>query len=262
MQKSIDSPRAVLCGDRELYLFTVELKDEPGALVQVLSVIASYGLNIVNIYSTQSNYEETRKTIEINFSIDFTGKNVSVEQIAKSINMLNVVVETKVFAKQLPNILVDENHYPLVVLGDRAIIFREPSYTALFQGIRRQLGTAGEALLYHIGFNIGKGSGARLKKILQGRYHLLDSYLKYWMIVHSAARITDVNIDFNTKKAVIRVEDNYECRAGMNYGKPYSHLFRASIAGILNEIVGIETLVETKCIAAGDPYCEFKTPEE
>ncbi|MCS7110537.1 MAG: hypothetical protein NZ956_03600 [Candidatus Caldarchaeum sp.] len=262
MENRVDSPRAILCGERELYHFVVELKDEPGALVQVLSVFASYGLNLVNLYTTESNYEARRETTEVNLFVDFTGTRFSPEQVVKSLSLLNVVKQARYYGKQLPNMIVDGIHFPTTIMGERIIIYREYSYTSLIHGIRRQLGTGGEALLYHIGYNIGKGSGVRLKKLLQGRYDLVGEYLKYWMLIHSAARITEIKIDIDKKKVLIRAEDNYECKTGLNHGKPFSHLFRGNLAGILEEILGIRTLVETKCIAAGDPYCEFVTPEE
>ncbi|MCS6783948.1 MAG: hypothetical protein RMI43_03540 [Candidatus Caldarchaeum sp.] len=261
MSKAIDSPRALLCGDREIYFFMVELKNEPGALMQVLSVFASYGINLINLYTTSPTVETDKETVETNLAADFTNKPYSPEQISKSLNLLPVVKETRYFGKQLPNMVVDEVHFPLKLLGERVIIYRETSYTALIHGIRRQLGTAGEALLYHVGYNIGKGSGQRLKTIIEGRLDMLPKYLRYWMLLHNAARLTDIHIDFENKKALIRAEDNYECATGRNYGKPFSQLFRGNLAGILNEVLGIETLVETKCIAAGESYCEFTTPK-
>ncbi len=39
-----------------------------------------------------------------------------------------------------------------------------------------------------------------------------------------------------------------------------SHYFRGMISGFVSKIAGKDLVfVETKCIAKGDPYCEFKT---
>lgn len=257
VRSPIDSPRAIYCGDRELYLFSVELVDRPGSLAEVLAVFATYGVNIVNIYTTQSIYTDTSSTVEANIAADLTGKNVSSEQLAKSINLLNSVKRVTVVSKQLPNILVDELHFPLRVVGDRAVIYRDGAYGEMIHAIRRQLGTAGEALLYHVGFNIGKGAWKKIKEICGEKMHLLPKYIQYWNLVHSAARIIHIEIDFEKKDFLIRAESVYECEVGRGHGKPFSNIFRGSLAGILNEVLGVETVVETKCIAAGDPYCEF-----
>lgn len=257
MLKSIDSPRAIFCGDSELYLITVELEDKPGTLLEVLAVLASYGLNLVSIYSTETRYARDRGPVEVNLIVDLTDKRVSIEQLVKSISLLNVVKDVKYISKQLPNMLVDEIHFPLLVMGDRAVIYREGAYREMILGIRRQLGTAGEALLYHIGYNIGKGAWEKIKQVCGEKYEFLPLYVKYWMLVHGAANVLEAKIDIAKKDFLIRAENVYECVVGLGYGKPFSNLFRGSLAGLLHEVLNIETVVETKCIAAGDPYCEF-----
>ncbi|MEM0349047.1 MAG: ACT domain-containing protein [Candidatus Caldarchaeum sp.] len=257
VQKPFDSPRVIYCGDRELYLFSVELVDRPGALAEAVAIFSTYGINIVSVYTTETNYREDRPTVEVNIVVDLTGKNVSAEQLAKSLNLLTSVKRVTIVSKQLPNILVDELHFPLRVAGDRAVIYRDGAYGEMIQALRRQLGAAGEALLYHVGLNIGKGAWKKIKEICGEKLHLLPKYIQYWNLIHSAARITHIEIDFEKKDFLIRAESVYECEIGRGHGKPFSNIFRGSLAGMLQETLGVETVVETKCIAAGDPYCEF-----
>ncbi len=237
-------------------MFHVKLADIPGALLNVATVFYSYGLNVVSIYTTESSYGD-RQEVEINFVVDFTGKRVSPEQIAKSLNLETVVKQVVFYGKQLPNMIVDEKHFPLMVMGERAIIFRETTYKGLILGLRKQLGAAGEALLYHIGLNNGKGTWAALKNLTGGKVELLPQYLKYWMIVVGASVVKEIIIDMEKKRALVRVENNYECELGRGVGKPFSNFHRGIFVGIFSELLGSETSVETKCIAAGDPYCEF-----
>jgi predicted hydrocarbon binding protein len=171
---------------------------------------------------------------------------------------LETVVKQVVFyGKQLPNMIVDEKHFPLIVMGERAIIFRETTYKGLILGLRKQLGAAGEALLYHIGLNNGKGTWNALKNLIGGKVELLPQYLKYWMFVVGASVVKEVVINMEKKRAVVRVENSYECELGRGAGKPFSNFHRGVYAGIFSELLGSERSVETKCIAAGDPYCEF-----
>ncbi|MEM4382494.1 MAG: V4R domain-containing protein [Candidatus Caldarchaeum sp.] len=261
MASPIDSPRAVLCGDHELFLFNVRLSDVPGALLQVLSVFASYGVNVVSVYTTTTDYSQERQWVEVNVIVDLTGKNVSAEQLAKSLNILTVVKDVSFIGKQLPNMLVDELHFPLKLIGDRAIIFREPTIREMVWGVRRQLGTAGEALLYHIGLNIGKGTWIKFKNVIGQNLHLLPQYMKYWWLLHSSARVLDLSVDLQKKTAVIKLENNYECSVAGNYGKTFSNMVRGMLAGMFSELFGVEKCVENKCIGAGDPYCEFVVGE-
>ncbi len=257
MVSPIDSPRAIRCGNDELYLFVLNLVDEPGSLLQALSVFVSYGINLVSIYSSSTDYNRKRTAAEVNIVADLTGRRVSAEQIAKSLNLLTVVRDVKVYGKQLPDILVDEVHYPLTLLGERAIIYRESAIRELIMGLRSQLGSAGEALLYHIGLNIGKGIWSALKSKASEDLKLFTEYVKYWMLLHSVSKIIEVTINMDEKKAVIKTEENYECALAKNYGKPFSSLHRGVFAGLFSELLATDKSMETKCIAAGDPYCEF-----
>jgi len=257
MSKAIDSPRGVVCGDRELFLYTVRLADVPGALNQVLEIFTSYGVNVVSVYTTESRYFMNRDSVEVNIIVDLTGKHFSPAQLERSLLLLTVVKEVRVTGKQLPDMLVDEIHFPLMLVDERAVIFRLSALSELIHGFKRQLGQAGDALLYHVGLNMGRGVWSALKNMVGVNKELLPSYLKYWMLLHSTAKVLDISIDWENRKAVVRVEGNYECEIGKGHGKPFSNLHRGVWAGIFSELFGAETSVETKCIAAGDPYCEF-----
>ncbi len=257
MTSPIDSPRAISCPTAELYLFVISIVDEPGTLLQALSVFASYGINIVSIYSSSTDYTKKREAAEVNIIADLTGKKVSAEQIAKSLKLLTVVKDVKVYGKQLPDMIVDEAHYPLMLLGEHAIIYRESAIKALIMGLRSQLGAAAEVLLYHIGFNIGRGIWSTLKSKASEDLKLFTEYVKYLMFIHSVSKVMEITINIDEKKAVVKVEENYECAIAKNHGKPFSSLNRGIFAGLFSELLTTDKSVETKCIAAGDPYCEF-----
>ena len=60
------------------------------------------------------------------------------------------------------------------------------------------------------------------------------------------------------RKTVIRVYDSVECSALRDIEEEGSHFVRGVVAGGISELYG-ETMVaeETRCIARGDPYCEY-----
>ncbi|MEM0384007.1 MAG: V4R domain-containing protein [Candidatus Caldarchaeum sp.] len=255
MLPPLEVPFAVLCGDREVFLFSVKLADVPGALQQVFSVMASYGVNVVSIYSVDTSYLGEREQVEVNIIVDLTGKPYSAEQLAKSISLLNVVKDVSYYGKQLPDMLFDEHHFPMRMMGERAIIYRESGYREMILGLKRQLGTGGDALLYHIGLNIGKGIWNKLKQITGGDIDLLVKHVKYRVMMNRTSMVREIILEAG--RVVVRLEDNYECALVKNYGKPFSNLHRGMFAGIFSELVGSDNSKETKCIAAGDPYCEF-----
>jgi hypothetical protein len=52
------------------------------------------------------------RRLRLTFVVDFTGKRVSPEQVAKSLNLETVVKQVVFYGKQLPNMIVDEKHFP------------------------------------------------------------------------------------------------------------------------------------------------------
>lgn len=59
--------------------------------------------------------------------------------------------------------------------------------------------------------------------------------------------------------ALIRMHDSFECELGRKVEKPYSQLIRGILAGVFTELFRTNVQVEeTKCVAKGDPYCEFE----
>ena len=61
-------------------------------------------------------------------------------------------------------------------------------------------------------------------------------------------------------KIIIRHDKLWECEVQKGLvDKPASHLLRGVLAGFFKELLGKRVDVnETKCIALGDPYCQFE----
>ena len=80
-------------------------------------------------------------------------------------------------------------------------------------------------------------------------------YLKYLNL------FKDYSIKFFSlisNAASIKIYDSFECE-NVKSDKPVSHFLRGILGGILFTIFRKEvTVYETKCIAKGDPYCEFE----
>jgi len=68
-----------------------------------------------------------------------------------------------------------------------------------------------------------------------------------------------VEFDEEKPRLVVRLRDLFECRLFKGRkNKPNSHFMRGILAGILEELFGVKIKVkEEKCVAMGDPYCEF-----
>ncbi|MEM2930764.1 MAG: V4R domain-containing protein [Thermoproteota archaeon] len=191
--------------------------------------------------------------------LDFSNANVTPEEALKAVRKQEFVRRAYIIYPSPEGILYDDYFFPLVVGGQRALIFRRNVYGALVKGVRAKLGTAGEVTLYYQGLSIGyelyysyaKTAGTGEPKVL---IDLLKAYAKTlgW------GEIEVVKTDLKTCEAQLRVYESCECEIGKGSEQPYSHIVRGILAGFFSLLFGREAkAIETMCIAKGDPYCEF-----
>ena len=131
--------------------------------------------------------------------------------------------------------------------------------------IRRLLGSAGDMLLYYQGFSVGKCIFESLTHYYHGhiRSHhvamtcLSDIFRRSgWGIINTT--ILNNNSTSRSTLPVIRIYENVECLLAPKRSKPNSQLARGVLAGFFSSLFNTKVYVEEKkCIAMGDPYCEF-----
>jgi len=67
------------------------------------------------------------------------------------------------------------------------------------------------------------------------------------------------SFDVGRRAGVVTVNDSFE---GLSYGssrEPVCHFLRGYFSGVLSHVCGADVvLIETKCIAKGDHYCELQ----
>lgn len=173
------------------------------------------------------------------------------EAIIKNIDNINIYLIEPI----LPGITVDRVHFPLLFLNERAVIFRESALKGWIVDVREKFGTGGEALLYHIGFNMG--------------YEIYESYsredvrkYKRWTILclmlYTAGFAEKMRVNVSENSVNVKVWNNIECSMGRQSKKPYGQLLRGIIGGFATEYFDRKVkVIENRCIAIGDPYCEF-----
>jgi len=193
--------------------------------------------------------------------IDFTNSKAQPKEILKILRKQIFVKNAEIIepSKSLKGMIYDAFFFPLEIKNERVIIIRESIYKAFFEGIRREFGSAGEAMLYYQGFNVGCDAYNSYIQIAGSRD--LEKLIEVAWAVNATLGWGIIKVDeINEKKgtAIVKIYQNFECAIGKKYGKPYSQFYRGAIAGIFTKHFGRKTKVtETKCIAKEDPYCEF-----
>jgi len=144
---------------------------------------------------------------------------------------------------------------PLTHGAARLAVFTLEDMHRLFEKLR-EAGSGGLAIIYHMGYGAGESLAKRLGKYFRDNRKALEYLLLYYETLgHGKFKL---RIYSEKERCKVVVEELLECM-GVKSSEPNSQLFRGILAGFLTELWGVEVeVVETKCIAMGDEYCEFE----
>ncbi|MGQ9640588.1 MAG: V4R domain-containing protein [Candidatus Bathycorpusculaceae bacterium] len=243
--------------NRRIYGVVIESTIGKGVL-RKLSELAE-NLDITIRYIQYSMEKIDNPTVTAIAFLDFSQSKTSPEEAMKILKTQKFVKNAQIINASSNGMIYDSYFFPITLEGERVVIFRRSVYEALLNGIRKKFGSAGEAMLYYQGFSIG--------------FEIYDEYVKIakseepgdLIEIAKAVNMTlgwgiadKVKVDVKKGAAMLRIYHNFECELGKNNGRPYSQFYRGAIAGIFTRFFGKDVkITETKCIAKGDPYCEF-----
>jgi len=186
-----------------------------------------------------------------------------IDEMVSDILRLGFVEDVKVLKPKIPGLLIDTESFPLRMgVKQRAIVFGDIIYRGLLRESRRRFGSTAEAFLFYLGLFSGE-EAARSDMELAFQLNIRDPVLVFSTITAPLMKalgycsIEIVKIE-PENTSIIRVYDSFECEIGKPSDKPFSHFLRGFIAGLFSGLFKQKyTVKETKCIAKGDPYCEF-----
>ncbi|MDW8040796.1 MAG: V4R domain-containing protein [Nitrososphaerota archaeon] len=245
--------------NQKIYGLALESKVEKGNLRRLTELADSFGITIRFI---QFSMEEAGKpTVNAVAFLDFSRAKATPEEALEILtNSYDFVKSAKIIKPQGKGVVFDDYFFPLVAAGERAVVFRKSVYEALFNGVKEKFGTAGEAMLYYQGFSVGTEiSNQYLKIAKSNKIEDLVEVAKAINMTLGWGVVDYVSIDPEKGYAKLRIHRSFECEIGEGKGKPQSQFYRGAIAGIFASFFGKDVEVkEAKCIAIGDPYCEFE----
>ncbi len=231
---------------------------KPGILASIFNVFAEFEIPVVSVKMPAPKPGENA---ELSVFADLTGRRGVLRKIVDKIRSLEFVEKVEPIKPLFKGFAVDTTYTRLTLAGGRVIVFREPTYEGLIKGFRKRFGAIAKELLYYIGFEAGRKMYNVYSKMVEEAGGGLNELLAFWREVfrHTGfGAIEHVEISYLTKTAIIRVQDSFECRLFKETGKFESHGIRGFIAGFMSSLFKTKVRVEeTKCIAKGDPYCEF-----
>jgi len=253
----IDIGRIAISNGRKIWGIAIELAHKKGVLRE-LGELADK-LNITIVFIQVSMPKPEAETAEAIAFLDLTNSKTSPKQIKEILEKRDFVKFVKLITPSKYGFVADSHFFPLIMGDERVVVFRKEIYAGIFEGIRRKFGSAGEAFLYYVGFEAGRRAYDSYVKLASERN--LEAIKEIAAAVNMTlgwAVIEDIQVNDETKTAKLRLYENFECELRRNSKEAYSQFYKGAVAGVFTGYFQEEMKAEeTKCIAKGDPYCEF-----
>lgn len=238
--------------DANLFHVVARMKDVPGALNSVLTLLSSR----VNILGSVSYGTLEGMAIWSAF-VEALSKNETGPKLVKLLSQSKFVEESVVMRNE-EGLLVDSFHSGIEVeLGEDFILLPARGVSHTYDELTEVFGSGGDTILFNEGFSLGKINSsyfARLLGLDLARQRISQLIALYgtmgWGNVEFA--IGGSGSTFN-----IRVANCFECSAQRKVRQTCSFV-RGHLTGVLNTIFEHEMRgKESKCRFRGDPICEF-----
>lgn len=242
---------------KKLHVLVIKTDYGLDLLRELSNWISNSGARIVNLQFITARQGQSS---ECTVFVDFTNSKASSKDIEKFFEGLRIVKLARVLSHKVDKIVGNNYHFPLEILGERAVIFGRDVYTAIFKGIRNEFGTAGETFLYYLGVESGLESYKFISELI-GKENSANLIRAMRTFAKSLGwgDIKKIFVDRNLGNAVIDVYNNFECALSEGSKTPYSRFYKGLLTGYFSKYFHEEVKVEEpKCIATGDSYCKFK----
>lgn len=242
------------------YFFEITLNPktlkQSGILAQILDVFRDENIPILQLKISTISPEHP---IRILIAADMQGKKKLVEKLVEKMAAVTGVESIEYSPPLFDGIAVDVWSFPPTFQGQRVVFFRESLLEGMLKEGWRRMGENFAVLLYYAYFH----GALETYKNFYGKIRANKSDIV--RLVEELFRMFGYGIlEMKTLKddqAVARVYDSFECKVFKGAKQPHGAIVRGLVAGWIagywNAKYDDIYVKETKCIAKGDPYCEY-----
>jgi len=251
--KFLNLSRIVSLPGRNVFGLVISGVNKPEIYVALTKLLAKYNVLPVNSLIVSRNGE-----VEITTFLDFTSSKISPKKLSEELKRIACIKNVEHIRPLSEGLIVDTYHFPLIVSGERACIFRKSVLKGLFRDIKEKFRDAGKVFLYYQGVKVGENVYEDYKKYVKTSRDILFLFAEAvkaigWGIVEI------VHADFNEKIFLIKLYESIECELCKPANEPCGYFSKGIIAGLLSKLTNTSLKVnEIMCIAKGDPYCLFE----
>jgi len=259
--KRYEVGRLVALDETLPFIFYIELDarslNEPGILERITEIFLRYRVSILQLKMSAP----LGKPIRVIVIADMKGKEGLVEKIVKDLRLIYRALDAWVKPPIIEGVVIDSYSFPLSLHGRRVVLLRRDVYEGFIIGGWSRFGSGYGQLLYIVGFDAGR-------RAYKSHASLCPDKTKMLMLAKDLFQMLGYGIlDYiyvsdKDKEALIRVYESFECELFKGKGGVRGNFVRGLIAGWLSANWGLKdfrkiTAEELKCMAKGDPYCEF-----
>jgi len=244
---------------KKVFLISVDLKNVPGALASVTSILSKTSVNTLSGFTAIRAEEEK----------GVWGFFAEAKEDLRAVRLKQLIddspyVTNSIVVEGTGGLVVDTIHFPLKLnSGESMILARKEIFGVMFKRLGEMFGSGGEAIVFEEGEATGESDARRLVEIF-GKDLAQQSIPELSMLYLSLGWGRPELLRFNPKpfSATIRLFDSFEC-SGQKSSKANSQFVRGHMTGLINVLFEKHVKCkETKCLALGDECCEFVLSEE
>jgi predicted hydrocarbon binding protein len=149
----------------------------------------------------------------------------------------------------------DKNKAEIRIVGTDWILIRSSTFRDMIEGTKKMLGSAAEEIWWEIAKHAGTEFARELLKAGTDPEEV-PTWLETFF-THGGWGVVQSRIDLTKKEAVIRIENCATARRSKS-NRPMCYFVSGFISGVAYAITNEDrNCSETKCIARGEPFCEF-----
>jgi len=235
--------------------FIAYSKGEPYILKNIISLLEDHGVEPLSC-----NVSRIGEYCTIIIFADFTNAKASPDEVKRNLEKIKGIERVESISERVHGLMFDELSFPITTnMGKaRALILLVDTLSNALKRIKSEWSTGAEAFLYYLGYDLGYESARTFRqKIVYRREEVLE-VLKVIQAL-GWGKIEDLTVEFESKRGSLKVYDLFESKTSVGeFATPKCHMFRGFLAGFLSQLLETNIRVfEIRCIAKGDPYCEF-----
>ncbi len=224
-----------------------------GPLGQVWTALIGMGVKIrhTTMYSTDGN------TGIWNVFLDSEDYGLTSKALRSKLESVSILSSLRI--TQGDELVADQLFFPIVgSTGNRLMILSQVAFQGMLTKMDSVLGTGESVIAYQEGRAIGAAQGEGIMSLVGGdsRKHLGE--IAKVLTAMGAGICEIVEMDLDNLHFVLRLRESLECQ-GKTSEQPRGYWLKGILEG------GASALLETpmvcqerKCLAVGDPYCEFE----